>query len=121
MRHRALWQDRANVLLGLWLMVVPVIWHFSGNTAAAVNAVVVGSTLAATVSGAIPWPHAWTELGRAWLGLWLMVSPWVLEFSTLVPARDVTLASGAAILALAAWILATDKAFSAWIHQRGAP
>ena len=56
---------------------------------------------------------AWEEWTEALLGVWLMVSPWVLGFATSEVIRNVAVATGLVTLVLALWTLLTDKDYRA--------
>jgi hypothetical protein len=117
LRH---WQDPVNVVLGAWLILSPWALGFQGETAPMVNAVVVGMALAAAALGAIFVPRAWEEWTEFALGLWLIVSPWVLGFTALRDAMLSTGITGIIIAALAAWVLLADKDYGAWWRDRTA-
>ena len=106
MKH---WQDPVNAVLGVWLIASPWVLGFAGNSFALSNAVLVGIALMAAALGATFVPRAWEEWTEAGLGAWMMVSPWILGFNTLYVATVTAVATGAVILALALWALATDK------------
>lgn len=106
MKH---WQDPVNALLGAWLIVSPWVLGFSKETMAMSNMVVIGVALIAVAMGAIFVPQAWEEWTEAALGLWLMVSPWVLGFTHVQAARDTAILTGVVVLALAVWVLFSDK------------
>jgi len=106
MKH---WQDPVNALLGAWLIVSPWLLGIQDETRPLANAVVVGVLLVAAALGAVFAPRAWEEWTEALLGLWLAISPWVLGFSGLEPARNAAVATGVAVFVLALWVLLTDK------------
>jgi hypothetical protein len=106
MKH---WQDPVNALLGAWLIVSPWLLGFSKETTTMSNMVVIGVALIAVALGAIFVPQAWEEWTEAALGLWLMVSPWVLGFTHVQAARDTAVLTGVVVLALAIWVLFSDK------------
>jgi hypothetical protein len=109
------WQDAVNVILGIWLVVSPWALGFAGEKVALANAVVVGLLLIAAALGAILVPRAWEEWTEAVLGLWLIVSPWLLGFAALVAARNDAVVIGIVTLALALWTLGVDKEYlAAW-------
>lgn len=111
------WQDPINALLGAWLLLSPWALDYSGATAAMLNAVIVGVALVAVAVGAMLVPRAWEEWTEAALGFWLMAAPWVLGFGSVLNATSVALLTGAPILVLALWTLATDKDYSAWLND----
>lgn len=114
MKH---WQDPANAVLGLWLAVSPWVLGFDGNSFALSNAVIVGIALIAAALGATFVPMAWEEWTEAALGTWMIASPWILGFSALYVATVSAVASGAAVLALALWVLGTDKDYGFWTDR----
>ena len=110
------WQDVVNALLGVWVVLSPWALGFQGTTTPTANAVVVGVALIAAALGAMLVPRAWEEWTECALGVWLVISPWVLGFGT---QRDPMLAavfSGVVIAVLALWTLWTDKDYSGWRH-----
>ena len=84
------------------------------------NAVIVGLALIAAALGAIFVPRAWEEWTEGALGLWLVVSPWVLGFSAMFGARLDAVVIGILVVALSAWTLATDETYSAPWRKRSA-
>jgi hypothetical protein len=109
------WQDAVNVVLGAWLALSPWAMGYAADMTPMTNALIVGLALIAVALGAILVPRAWEEWSEAALGLWAMVSPWVLGFAGHYDARLVAVATGAVILALALWTLATDKEYGGWL------
>lgn len=116
MRNMRHWQDPLNALLGAWLALSPWVLGFQHQMAPTASGVVVGLALIAASLGAVFMPRAWEEWSQAILGLWMIVSPWVLGFSSQMDIMRVAVASGIVVLALALWVLATDKDYSAWMH-----
>jgi SPW repeat len=112
------WQDPVHAVLGAGLVLAPWAVGFAGDTVATVNAVVAGLALVAGALGAMLMPRAWEEWTEAVLGLWLIVSPWALGFSAQADARRATVVTGIAVVVLAAWTLATDKDYRAWLRDR---
>lgn len=112
MKYIKHWQDPTNAMLGAALILAPMVAGFTENMAATVNAVVVGLALVATALGAMIAPKAWEEWTEAILGLWMMLSPWVLAYSHVQTAMFVALGVGFLIVILALWTLATDEDFS---------
>jgi succinate dehydrogenase/fumarate reductase cytochrome b subunit len=111
MKH---WQDPVNALVGVWLIVSPWALGFQSEMNALANAVIVGLLLVATALGAIFVPRAWEEWTETALGVWLVVSPWALGFSTLQSAMLSSVASGVVVVVLALWVLSTDNDYAGW-------
>ncbi len=106
------WQDPVNAALGAALLLSPWAAGYFGETGATTNAVVVGVALIAASLGAMLMPQAWEEWAEAVLGLWMVLSPWVLGFSHRTEAMFVALVVGMVVVMLSLWTLATDKKFS---------
>lgn len=108
------WQDVVNAVLGAWLILSPWAVGFQSESMAMVNAVAIGVALIAAALGAIFVPSAWEEWTECALGVWLIVSPWVLEFTAVQTAMLAMVATGFVIAVLALWTLATDEEYGGW-------
>jgi hypothetical protein len=106
MKH---WQDPANAVIGAWLVVSPWVLGFQNNSPALSNNLIIGMALLATALGALFLPAAWEEWTEVVLGGWMVLSPWVFGYSNIAAATVNAFVCGFAILALARWVLATDK------------
>jgi len=111
LRH---WQDVANALVGLVVMLSPWWLGFTDSFAASANAVVIGLALIATAMGAILVPRPWEEWTEAALGIWLIMSPWVLQYALERENRLFMVALGAVIALIATWTLLVDKEYRSW-------
>jgi hypothetical protein len=111
MKH---WQDPVNALLGAWVILSPWALGFQDISMAMWSAVVVGAALIAAALGAIFVPRAWEEWTEGALGLWLVIAPWVLGFSTHYQATMNTVVAGVVVMALALWTLTTDSDYNGW-------
>ena len=114
------WQDAVNAILGVWLMLSPWAVGYQAESAATVNAIIIGLALLAAALGAIFVPRAWEEWTECLLGLWMIVSPWALGFSTMRPAQLTAVASGIVIMVLALWTLFTDRDYAILRRDRTA-
>lgn len=121
MRPLKHWQDAVNAVIGVWLFVSPWALAYASDAMAMSNAIVVGAALLAAALGAIFVPRAWEEWTELALGVWLIVSPWILGFSALEMAMLCAVVTGLVIAALALWTLATDKEYSAAWRGEKAP
>jgi putative effector of murein hydrolase LrgA (UPF0299 family) len=118
------WQDWVNLLLGLWILISPVQLGFApGQAEATWNAWVIGMGIITVfvVSGSVHAKTVWQEVANLILGLWLMVSPWLLGFATHMTARNNAVAVGFSVAALALWAMVVDtvvrKWMDDWIHE----
>lgn len=114
------WQDGVNAVLAAWVLLSPWALGFDGDRTATWNALAVGAALLAVALGAIFVPQAWENWAEAALGLWLAVSPWVLGFAAMREPMLSAVITGVAVLALAAWTLATDKELGGWWRREAA-
>jgi len=103
------WQDAMNLVLAVCLGVSPWMLSFSDETRATWNAVVLGALIAAASIVAIYNSSVWALAAMAVFGAWLIVSPWVLDFSGHSAAMLSALIVGVAVFALAGWRLGSDK------------
>lgn len=79
---RGRWQDWANTLFGVWLLLSPQLFGFHPGEAAT-NSYTVGAAVlllsALAVIRGRPWEE-WLNLG---LGIWLLIAPFVLGYAGL--------------------------------------
>lgn len=103
-RFKTYWEDTLNLLLGAVLFVSPSLLGFVSELTAATNAYIVGAILAAMAAAALFAYQAWEEWVSGALGIWLIVSPWVLGFSGHSTAlfTHMIIGIGAVVLALMA-------------------
>jgi hypothetical protein len=112
MRQIKHWQDAANAVIGVGLILSPWALGYAAESAPTVNAVIAGVALLAAALGAMLTPRAWEEWAEALLGAWLVVSPWLPGFAAGEVARNVAVATGLATVVLGLWTLVTDKDYN---------
>ena len=56
----------------------------------------------------------WQDPLNLILGIWMIISPWLLGFSNLSTAMSNAVIIGIAVAALALWALGTDKDIGGW-------
>jgi hypothetical protein len=98
------WQDWANLVLGGWLFIAPWVLGYAFVPAAAWNSWIIGAVVAVISVAALIRFTQWEEVVNAALGVWLLISPWLLGFAQSGPApvwNHVIL--GLVIGGLAAW------------------
>ncbi len=108
------WQDALNLFLGLWMIASPWALGYQTNGNSSANAVIVGIIVALVALAALFQIMAWEEAINVGLGVWLVISPWILGFSGLVAAMSNAVIVGIAVVVLALWILGTDKDIGGW-------
>jgi hypothetical protein len=101
------WQDAGNLLLGAWLLTSPWVLSYAGETAPAWNAHVVGAIIAVAAVAALVAFQKWEEWVNAALAAWLIVSPYLLGFTTLTYALWNQMIVGVLVGGLAIWAALT--------------
>ena len=98
--------DVANLILGAILFVSPWMFGFDAGRASE-NANIAGIAIAALAIAALAAFAIWEEWLNLIVGLWTLVSPWILGFQG-TTAMTVHVVIGAAVVILAAielWIM----------------
>jgi len=93
--------DVANLILGAFLFFSPWIFGFDG-TKAAENASIVGVIVAVLAIAALAAFAIWEEWLNLVVGLWTLVSPWVVGFHDTTKAMTVCVVVGILVAILAA-------------------
>lgn len=106
------WQDLLSLGLGVWLLLSPWTLGFAGVDAALWNAILFGVLIAVMAIMALIDFHEWEEWADMAIGLWLIVSPWVLGFAMMTGAGSGAYAAtvnvvlvGILTFGMAAWSL----------------
>jgi SPW repeat len=102
-RLGARWKDAANLVLGIWLVVSPWVLSYAADATPAWNARVVGVVVAVAALAALIAFHEWEEWINTALAAWLIVSPFLLSFSSVQAALWNQLVLGVLIGLLAIW------------------
>jgi hypothetical protein len=115
------WQDWGNLLLGAWLFISPWVMQYPSDTPGATwNAHILGAAIVIFAAFAVYIPRIWEEGLNTLLGIWMIISPWVLGFASY---RNVTMNAvivGILVAVLAAWAMVHDKDFEKWRQERHA-
>ena len=94
------WIDWTNLVLGACLLVSP--WLGSGGSGAvAANAVTCGFVIACAAGVALARPSRGAEKTVAWLGVWLLLAPWILAVPGNAGATWTSILIGFAVACLA--------------------
>lgn len=107
------WQDWVNLVLGVWVFLSPWILQRPSITgtgagegiasAAAWNLWIVGVAVAVLALAALFAFQIWEEWVNVALGIWLLVSPWVLGFSSAAALTWNAVLAGVVIAIVAGW------------------
>jgi len=98
------WQDWLMAAVGILLFLSPFAFQFSERNIAW-NAYLAGAAVAVIAGIAIKKRGTWNEVLLLLLGIWLMVSPWILGFSADSKAMVSAIIAGGAVLVCAAWAM----------------
>lgn len=99
------WEDWTNLVLGLWLIASPWILQFTTAPVAARNVWIAGGIIAVLAAAALYQVQQWEEWTNAVIGIWLVVSPWVLGFSNDAVTTWNSAIIGLVVLCVAGWEL----------------
>jgi hypothetical protein len=113
------WQDWANLALGVWMVISPWALGFAdpGNPAA-LSAWVLGAAIVVFAAMAVSMPRTWEEGINILLGVALVASPWLLEFTAQATAKSNSVAIGVLVAAMALWAMLSEPAFRERLFQR---
>ena len=103
--------DVANLILGAFLFFTPWIFRFEAGHLTQ-NAVICGIVIAVLAIAALAAFAVWEEWLNLIVGLWVLISPWVLGFQGNRTAMTVHVVVGALVAILAAieiWITQTPS------------
>lgn len=96
------WQDWACMALGVLLAASPWLLGYADREDAMLNAVLSGFLVAALAALSLTLLDRWEAYLTLMLGLWLILSPWLLRFDNVDRVKFAHLAIGAFILVIAA-------------------
>jgi hypothetical protein len=103
------WQDWLNLLIGIWLFISPWVIGFVGTDAAASwNAWILGVAIVVFSAIAVSMPQAWEEVINILLGIWMVISSWVIGV-TARPAETNAVIVGLLVILFAAWAMAMNR------------
>lgn len=93
--------DVVNLILAAFLFLSPWIFGFGSDHAAAPNAWLSGIMIGLVAIAALTKFAEWEEWINLILGLWVLVSPWVLSFAAQTTARSTHVIVGLIVAVLA--------------------
>lgn len=96
-------QDWINLVLAVCLFVSPWVVGFAAETLPAWNAWIVGVVLGVLAIATLSAFAEWEEWANLVLGLWLIVSPWLLGFAANVNVMWTHVIVGVLVAAVSAW------------------
>ena len=105
-QHRR-WEDVVLMILGAAILVSPMFGDNTGNTTMVVTTAIAGAGIAILAGLEQLFPRRWEEFLALLCGVWVMISPFVLEYGGALRAWHIGL--GAAVAALAILELWQDR------------
>jgi hypothetical protein len=105
-----------------WLLgavIAPGEAEYYAGTAALWNAYALGAGLVAFAALAAYMPRAWQEAVNTLLGVWLVISPSVLQFGGMPRLSLLTVLVGIMATAFAIWAMFEDRTFHKRWHRIG--
>lgn len=96
------WQDWANMAAGALLAVSPWLLRYTGLEAATLNAAIIGFLIFALSALALTLLDRWEAYINGVLGIWAMLSPWMIGFAAYDMAKFSHLGLGALVMIIAA-------------------
>ena len=102
------WQDQLILLLGFWLIATPWIYAYPQGSSQMSNAIISGIVIAVLAAFDLYKTCFWAVGVNLLLGIWVAISPWVLQVADRRTVVWNELIVGVAVLVLALWELRTD-------------
>jgi hypothetical protein len=104
------WQDYLNLILGIWLFLSPWLLSYSGtNTTASWNAWIFGVALVVFSAIAVSMPQTWEEIINLLIGIWMVISPWVLGFTGARSPESNAVIVGILAIVFSVWAMAMRR------------
>jgi len=102
-RNLSHWQDAGNLLLAVWLFVSPWLLNYSQEQLPAWNSFAVAIIVGVFAIAAMIKFAQWEEWITIAVGVWLIISPWLLGYAATVAAMQNHVVIGAFVIILAGW------------------
>jgi hypothetical protein len=104
------WQAWINYLLGVWLFTSPwAIGYLSSSSTAAWNAWVLGVAIIVFAAIGVLLPKMWEQVINIILGVWIVVSAWVLGFDSVRNAESNAVIVGLLVIIFATWAFVLNR------------
>jgi len=110
------WQDQGILLLAIWLVVSPFVMGYPSDSPPAINAFIAGAIMGALAAFDLYKTYAWAVFLNIIVGVWVAVSPWLVNTMPDEAMSASMLLVGLATVILGLWELRTDPD----LHQQWA-
>lgn len=104
-----MWRNTLNALIGIWFIIAPAVLPFDNDNAMAWTSVIGGLILLILAGDAVlsedARRRAWLQYVTGLVGIWFIIAPWVLSFTTRSGDFLTSLILGIVALVLSAWDL----------------
>ena len=104
MEQKQRWQDWVSLILGIWLFLAPF-FGIGVTEPAAWNAWIFGAIVAVMSAWALARPQIWEEWVNLAVGVWILVSPFVLAFTAQNAATWNHIIVGLIVAIDAVWVM----------------
>lgn len=101
------WQDQLILVLGLWLIVSPWAFAYPEGSPQMINAFISGAVIAILAAFELYKTYFWAVVLNLLVGVWVAVSPWVLQVADRNTVMWNELIVGIAVVVFALWELRT--------------
>jgi hypothetical protein len=102
---KGLWQDWVNLVLGAWLLIAPFLGVGAASDAAMWSSYLSGVLIMVFAWAALARPQRWEEWLNLLVGAWLIISPFVLNYTYLSGAMWNHIIVGILVAADALWAM----------------
>ena len=116
------WRDWCNVVLGVWMLASPGILGFGADGGPAPHSAwILGAAVVLFAGLAVHLHQPWEEAINALLGVGLLVSPWLADFSSQPGPTANAVVIGALVSAFGLWSMLGEAAVRKWWHEHRRP
>ena len=106
------WQDWLNLLIGIWLFISPWVIGFAGTeNGASWNAWILGVAIVVFSAFAVSLPQVWEEVVNILLGIWMVISSWVIGVASRAVETNFVIV-GLLVILFAAWAMAMNRTWT---------
>ena len=103
------WPDWLTLLIGVWVVLSPWAIGFAGtDMTAAWNAWTFGVATVVFSALAVSMPSAWEEVINILIGIWMVISSWVLGVTSRAAESNAVIV-GLLLILFAAWAMAMNR------------